>query len=87
MLDVTPTLTGTYAELRPGASSVRLAGVPVWVCSPEEVLRRLPDKPRLKDIDRAEQYASVRETVCRGEGPRGGQWLDVDAISDSWSPG
>ncbi|WP_146771942.1 nucleotidyltransferase family protein [Lentzea atacamensis] len=76
MVDVTPKLTGSYAELRPGATSVELAGVPVWVCSPDEVLGRLPAKPRPKDVERAAQYAIVREAVRRGEQPRGARWLD-----------
>lgn len=71
MVDVTPKLTGTYAELRPGAAPVRLVGVPVWVCAPDEVLGRLPATPRPKDVARAAQYAIVREAVRRGDEPSG----------------
>ena len=70
MVDVTPKLTGTFADLRAGATSVRLAGVPVWACSPGEVLGRLPHTPRPKDIERAEQYAVVRAAIRRGDQPR-----------------
>lgn len=63
MLDVPPSLTGTYEQLRPGASRMELAGVPVWVCDPEEVLRRIPDPPRAKDVRRAATYAAVRERL------------------------
>lgn len=65
MLDVPPSLTGTYEELRAGASLVELEGVPVWVCDPEEVLRRIPDPPRAKDLARAATYAAVRERLSR----------------------
>ncbi|RAS64791.1 hypothetical protein C8D87_105284 [Lentzea atacamensis] len=82
MVDVTPKLTGTYAELRPDASSVQVEGVPVRVCSPEEVLRRLPDAPRPKDVERAEQYVIVRDAVRRGQKPRATQLHDAGPISD-----
>ncbi|WP_216213862.1 nucleotidyltransferase family protein [Amycolatopsis aidingensis] len=63
LLDIPPELTGTYAQLRPGATRFELAGVPVWVCDPEEVLRRLPAEPRPKDQRRAAAYAAVRERL------------------------
>lgn len=45
MLDIPPDLTGTYAQLRPGASPLAVAGVPVLVCAPEDVLAHLPRTP------------------------------------------
>ncbi|MFD0200345.1 MULTISPECIES: hypothetical protein [Saccharothrix] len=60
MLDVPPEITGTYTRLRAGATEFELAGVPVWVCDPREVLDRIPDPPRRKDHERAAAYAAVR---------------------------
>lgn len=71
MLDVPPRLTGTYAELRSGATLLELAGVPVWVCAPEEVLRRIPDPPRAKDLERADTYSAVRERLRTDRRPHG----------------
>lgn len=82
MLDVPPKLTGTYAELRPGATVVEVAGVPVLVCAPEEVLGRLPERPRPKDVERAEQYAAVRASLRRDRTPRATGWFG----SGGWSP-
>ncbi|GLY65145.1 hypothetical protein [Amycolatopsis taiwanensis] len=76
MLDIPPALTGTYAELQPSADSVQLAGAPVRVCAPEEVLSRLPARPRAKDIERAVHYAAVREALRRGRVPRAVAWFD-----------
>lgn len=66
MLDVPPEITGTYAHLRAGAREFVLAGVPVWVCDPREVLDRIPDPPRRKDRERAAAYAAVRERLRSG---------------------
>lgn len=71
MLDLPPALTGTYAQLRPGSSRLELAGVQVWVCDPDEVLRRIPDPPRAKDLLRAETYSAVRERLRTDRRPHG----------------
>lgn len=60
MLDVPPLITGSYEQLRPGATEVVLAEVPVWVCDPAEVLGRIPDRPRPKDHARAAVYEDFR---------------------------
>lgn len=65
MLDVPPEITGTYAHLRAGATEREVAGVPVWVCDPREVLDRIPDPPRRQDRERAAAYAAVRERLGR----------------------
>ncbi len=71
VVDVPPRLTGTYAELRSGATLLEPAGVPVWVCAPEEVLRRIPDPPRAKDLERADTYSAVRERLLTDRHPHG----------------
>lgn len=63
MLDVPPTLTGSYEHLMAGARMITLAGVEVWICDPWQVLNRLPAKARAKDIARAEIYAALRERL------------------------
>ena len=69
MVDIPPTLTGSYFELAPAATAVELAGVPVRVCAPEAVLDRLPARPRPKDVERAAQYAAVRAAIADGRQP------------------
>lgn len=71
MLDIPPRLTGTYDQLRSTATQMELAGVPVWVCDPDEVLRRLPERPRAKDRDRATAYAMLRERLRTDRSPVG----------------
>ncbi len=71
MLDVPPELTGTYAHLRTGATELELAGTPVWVCDPHEVLKRVPDPPRPKDLARADACAELREQLQRDSTPLG----------------
>jgi hypothetical protein len=71
MLDVPPKLTGTYTGLLPGATRMDLAGVPVWVCDPDEVLRRLPAKPRPKEHARRHAYAALREQLRTDRRPHG----------------
>ncbi|MFJ8962312.1 hypothetical protein ACIRG5_23265 [Lentzea sp. NPDC102401] len=71
MVDVPPTLTGTYAQLKEGASRMELAGLPVWVCDPREVLDRVPDPPRAKDLARAEAYAALRTRLEHDHTPLG----------------
>ncbi len=71
MVDVPPKLTGTYARLKEGASSLGLAGAPVWVCDPHEVLDRVPDPPRPKDLARREAYAALRARLERDRTPLG----------------
>jgi hypothetical protein len=70
MVDVPPRLCGTYDELLPGARTVRIAGVRVDVCDPEEVLRRLDGRHRAKDESRRGTYARVRALVAAGGEPR-----------------
>ncbi|KJK52890.1 hypothetical protein UK23_02755 [Lentzea aerocolonigenes] len=85
MLDVPPSLTGTYAELRSGAVLLELADVPVWVCAPEEVLRRIPVPPRAKDLERADTYAAVRERLRVDRHPHGAsRWESNENSSSSW---
>lgn len=71
LLDIPPTITGSYESLRPGAMSTNLAGVPVLVCDPDEVLRRLPQQPRGKDRRRAATYAAVRARLPHDRFPHG----------------
>lgn len=78
MVDIPPTLTGSYRELAPNATSVRLAGTTVRVCAPEEMLNRLPVKPRAKDVERAAQYEAVRAALRQGRPPRAIPWFDTD---------
>lgn len=78
MVDVPPTLTGTYVELKRKASRVQLAGVPVLACAPEDVLRRLPTRPRPKDVERAGQYAAVRETLLHDRTPPAVAWFEME---------
>jgi hypothetical protein len=63
MLDIPPSLTGTCTGLLPHATELELAGVPVQVCDPDEVLRRLPAKPRTKDAARRAAYSALREQL------------------------
>ncbi|HEX5497139.1 MAG TPA: hypothetical protein VFX70_21460 [Mycobacteriales bacterium] len=71
MLDIPPRLTGTHDQLLPTATRLDLAGVPVWVCDPDEVLRRLPQPPRAKDRDRATAYAMLRARLRTDRRPVG----------------
>lgn len=71
LLDLPPSLTGTYAQLCSDAMSVEIGGVPVLACDPRQVLARLPDRPRAKDRVRAAQYAHVRDAVRQGVRPDG----------------
>ena len=71
MVDVPPKLTGTYTQLKNGASRLELGGVLVWVCDPHEVLDRVPDPPRPKDLDRADGYAALRARLVRDRTPLG----------------
>lgn len=75
LVDVPPELTGTYDELCLGATSVELAGVPVRVCAPEEVLDRMPARRRAKDVERASQYAALRESLRRDRTPHATGWF------------
>ena len=69
MLDVPPRLTGTFAELMAGATSVSIGGVEVWVCDPRMVLDGLPAKPRLKDTARAGEYERLRRRLDQRPSP------------------
>lgn len=71
MLDVPPKITGTYAQLRAGSTRLELFGVPVWVCDPDEVLRRLPVRPRPKDRARAATYEDLRHRLRTDRRPHG----------------
>lgn len=87
MVDVPPKLTGTYAQLKEGASRMYLAGLPVWVCDPREVLDRVPDPPRAKDLARAEAYAALRARLEHDRTPPGrfGIVSKQDAVADTRS--
>lgn len=67
MLDIPPSITGTYRELAEHATFVEIAGLAVRVCDPGEVLRRLDGSTRRKDVARAREYDAVRERVRRGD--------------------
>ena len=71
MLDVPPEITGTYTQLRAGATQLDLFGVPVWVCDPDEVLSRLPARPRPKDRNRAATYEALRHRLRTDRRPHG----------------
>lgn len=59
MLDVPPRVCGTYDELIGQATVVDIAGVPVPVCDPSEVLSRLAGRTRPKDLQRADTYQKM----------------------------
>jgi len=63
MVDVPPRLCGTYDELLPTAAQVDVAGVPVRVCHPREVLDRLAGRNRAKDLARRPVYEAMRRDV------------------------
>jgi hypothetical protein len=71
MLDVPPEITGSYAHLRAGATQWELFGTSVWICDPDEVLQRLPERPRAKDRDRAAAYAEVQHRLRTDRMPHG----------------
>lgn len=50
MVDVPPRLCGTYDELIGEATTVEVAGVPVRVCDPDQVLVRLQGRTWTKDL-------------------------------------
>lgn len=75
MLDVPPTLTGSYPELMASAREITLAGVPVWICDPRQMLDRLPAKARAKDAARAAAYTALRERLALDPQP------DPDAVA------
>jgi len=64
LLDVPTRLTGTYAQLRPGASLRPLGGQLVWVCDPATVLRGVASTDRAKDRERAAAYEQVRRRLA-----------------------
>lgn len=69
MLDIPPTLTGTYEDLMATAHVVGIAGVQVSICDPRQVLDRLPAKPRAKDVARSRTYADLRERLDANSSP------------------
>jgi hypothetical protein len=71
MLDIPPEITGSYAHLRAGAMQLELYGVPVWVCDPNEVLHRLPERPRAKDRKQAATYTAVQHRLRTDRRPHG----------------
>ncbi len=71
MLDVPPEITGTHSRLRTGATRLGLFGVPVWVCDPDDVLGRLPARPRPKDLSRAATYQMLRHRLGTDRRPHG----------------
>lgn len=64
MLDVPPRVCGTYEQLIPQSVTVDIAGVPVSVCDPREVLARLDGRTRPKDLQRAAIY---QQLLSRGD--------------------
>lgn len=64
MIDIPPSITGTYERLTAGGTTLIIAGVDVLVCHPTEVLDRLPAKQRAKDIARAEIYTDLRHRLA-----------------------
>jgi hypothetical protein len=71
LLDLPPSLTGTFEALRRESVAVDIAGVPVQVCNPHEVLGRLDGRRRAKDVERTDQYDLVRHYLHLGEHPVG----------------
>ncbi len=71
MLDIVPRRCGTYEELVPEATHVEAFGEELLICDPNEVLRRMPPRPRKKDQRRAAQLLDIRERVATGLGPIG----------------
>lgn len=71
MLDVPPRLCGSYTELIPEATTVYMAGLPVRVCDPSEVLSRLEGRTRAKDIERAKVYDVFRSVPLEDRRPTG----------------
>ena len=69
MIDIVPRLCGTYHDLLPTATTTRVAGHPVRVCDPAEVLARLEGRSRPKDLLRRLQYAEVAAAVRNGAQP------------------
>jgi hypothetical protein len=45
--------------------------VSVWVFNPDEVLQRLPERPRVKDRDRTAAYAAVQHRLRTDRRPHG----------------
>lgn len=71
MVDVPPRLCGTYDELIQEAATVEVAGVPVRVCDPDQVLVRLKGRTRTKDLQRSAVYAGVRRRLRHDRTPVG----------------
>ncbi|WP_433555970.1 hypothetical protein ACQPWY_26830 [Pseudonocardia xinjiangensis] len=71
LLDLPPSLTGTFEALRRESVAVDIAGIPVQVCNPHEVLDRLDGRRRAKDVERTAQYDLVRHHLHLGEPPVG----------------
>jgi hypothetical protein len=71
LLDLPPSLTGTFGALRRESVAVDIAGVSVQVCNPYEVLDRLDGRRRAKDVERTDQYDRVREYLQVGGTPIG----------------
>lgn len=69
MLDIPPTLTGSYDELMTDARVITMAGVQVWICDPGQMLDRLPAKARTKNMARAATYTALRERLRRDPHP------------------
>jgi hypothetical protein len=71
LLDIVPRLCGTYEELESKAEHIEAFGQDVFLCDPNEVLRKMPAQPRKKDKRRADQLREVRERISKGLGPIG----------------
>ena len=71
LLDIVPRLCGTYEELVAEAAHVDAFGEELLICDRNEVLKRMPARPRKKDQRRAAQLQDIRERVAKGLGPIG----------------
>lgn len=71
MVDVPPRLCGTYDELIQDATTLEVAGVPVRMCNPDQVLVRLEGRTRTKDLQRSASYAAVRQRLRHDRTPVG----------------
>lgn len=66
LLDIVPTLCGTYEELAPGATPLKVGGHNIRVADPRTVLGRLDGRGRPKDLIRQSQIDRIRADVEAG---------------------
>jgi hypothetical protein len=62
LVDIVPRMCGLYTELLAGAATVDVAGIPLSVCDPSQVLRRLEGRTLklTQHLGRAEIYEELR---------------------------